>query len=142
MFGFFKKCQSLASIANVSKLAISISLKTSHAWLDLLLSSDSNAIPTRNHLFHKRTLTHLAKLAKYLVWLNDWVFACKLSGCGFDSRRWHLSFRCCVCFEQDVPWHSGNYRVEIHSETRTWHDNNIQSILINLNTEKKNQRLR
>ena len=25
-----------------------------------------------------------------------------------------------------VPWHSGNYRVQIHSETRTWHDNNIQ----------------
>ena len=25
-----------------------------------------------------------------------------------------------------VPWHSGNYRVQIHSETRAWHDNNIQ----------------
>ena len=32
------------------------------------------------------------------------------------------------CFEQRVPWHSGNYRVWIHSEMRTWHDNNIQSI--------------
>ena len=30
-------------------------------------------------------------------------------------------------FEQGVPWHSGNYRVRIHSETRTWHDKNIQS---------------
>ena len=26
-----------------------------------------------------------------------------------------------------VPWHSGNYRVLIHSETRTWHDKNMQS---------------
>ena len=28
--------------------------------------------------------------------------------------------------EQDVPWHSSNYRVWIHSETRTWHNENIQ----------------
>ena len=28
---------------------------------------------------------------------------------------------------QAVPWHSGSYRVWIHSETRTWHDNNIHS---------------
>ena len=27
-----------------------------------------------------------------------------------------------------VSWHSGNYRVWIHSETRTWHVKNIQSI--------------
>ena len=32
------------------------------------------------------------------------------------------------CFEQGVPWHSGNYRVWIHSQTRTWHDKKIQSI--------------
>ena len=30
-------------------------------------------------------------------------------------------------FKQGVPWYSGNYRVWIHSETRTWHDKNIQS---------------
>ena len=29
--------------------------------------------------------------------------------------------------EQGVPWHSGNYRVLIHSDTRTWRDKNIQS---------------
>ena len=28
--------------------------------------------------------------------------------------------------ECGVPWHSGNYRVWIHSETHTWHDKNIQ----------------
>ena len=37
-----------------------------------------------------------------------------------------MNFRFCVCFEQGVPWHSGNYGVWIHSETRTWHDKNIQ----------------
>ena len=46
---------------------------------------------------------------------------------GSESRRCHLSFRYCACFEQGVPWHSGNCRVWIHSETRTWHGNNIQS---------------
>ena len=29
--------------------------------------------------------------------------------------------------QQGVPWHSGNYRVWIHSETHTWHDKSIQS---------------
>ena len=28
--------------------------------------------------------------------------------------------------EQGVPWRSGNYSVQIHSETRTWNDKNIQ----------------
>ena len=39
----------------------------------------------------------------------------------------HLNFRFPACFEQGVLWHSGNYRVWIHSEKCTWHDNNIQS---------------
>ena len=39
----------------------------------------------------------------------------------------NLNFRFPTCFEQGVPWHSGNYRVWIHSESRTWHDKNIQS---------------
>ena len=30
-------------------------------------------------------------------------------------------------FQQGIPWHSGNYRVWIHSETCAWHDKNIQS---------------
>ena len=34
----------------------------------------------------------------------------------------HLNFRFRACFELRVPWHSGNYRVWIHSETRLWHD--------------------
>ena len=60
------------------------------------------------------------------VWLNGWVFVYELSGCGFESRCSHLNFRFCACFELGVPWHSGNYRVWIGSETRTWHDKNIQ----------------
>ena len=51
----------------------------------------------------------------------------KPSGCGFKSRYSHLNFRYRACLEQGVPWNSGNYRVSIHSETRTWHDKNIQS---------------
>ena len=58
------------------------------------------------------------------VWLNGWVFVYELSGCGFESSCNHLNFRFRACFEQGVPWHSGNYRVWIHSETRTWHDKN------------------
>ena len=38
-----------------------------------------------------------------------------------------LDFRFHACFMERVPWHSGNYRVWIHSETCMWHDKNIQS---------------
>ena len=65
---------------------------------------DCNWTRTHNHLVRKRTLNHLAKLA-----------SCS-----------HLNFRFCACFEQGFLWHPGNYRVWIHSETRTWHDKNIQ----------------
>ena len=56
---------------------------------------------TQNHLVLKRTLNHRT--------LNS-----------------HFTFRFCACFEEGVPWHSGNCRVWIHSRTRTWHDKNIQ----------------
>ena len=62
------------------------------------------------------------------VWLNGWAFVYEVSGCGFESRCSHLNFRCRVSFEQGVPWHSGNYTVSIHSDARTWHDKNIQSL--------------
>ena len=61
------------------------------------------------------------------VWLNGWVFIYELSGCGFESSCSHLNCWFCTCFEQGVPWNSNNYRVWIHSETRTWHGMNIQS---------------
>ena len=47
---------------------------------------------------------------------NGWVFVYELSGSGFESSCSHLNFRFRSCFEQGVPWHSGNYRVWIHSE--------------------------
>ena len=55
------------------------------------------------------------------IWRNDWVFVYELNSCGFESRCSHVNFRFCACFEQGVPWHSGNYRVWIHSET-DWRD--------------------
>ena len=72
-------------------------------------------------------LNHLASLVK---WLS---FVYELSGSGFESSCSHLNFMVHACFEQGVPWHSGNYRVWIHSETRKWHDKNIQS---NARTDK------
>ena len=60
------------------------------------------------------------------VWLNGWVFVYELIVCRFESRCGHLNSRFCACFEQRLPWHSGNYRVWIHPETRTWHDKNVQ----------------
>ena len=65
-----------------------------------------------------------------IIWpvqLNGWVFVYELSGCGFESHCSHLKFRIRACFEQGVPWHSGNYRVWIHFEMHMWHDKNIQS---------------
>ena len=62
------------------------------------------------------------------VWLNGWMFVYELSVSGFESSCSHLNFRFRTCFEQEVPWHSGNYRVWIHSETRTLHEKNIQSV--------------
>ena len=47
------------------------------------------------------------------------MFICELTGCGFESSCSHSNFRFWACFEQGVLWHSGNYRVWIHSETLT-----------------------
>ena len=43
----------------------------------------------------------------------------ELSGWGFEFYCCHLNFRYRACFEKGVPYHSVNYRVQIHSETRT-----------------------
>ena len=55
------------------------------------------------------------------------MFLYELSGFGWKSSCSHFIFRISACFGQGVPWHSGNYRVWIHSEMRTWHDKNMQS---------------
>ena len=41
--------------------------------------------------------------------LYGWVFAYELRGCEFEFRCFHLNFKYRACFEQVVPWHSGNY---------------------------------
>ena len=69
---------------------------------------DSNGIQTYNYLVRKRKINHFAKLTKW--------FICVVST--------YLNFR------YHVPWHLGNYRVYIHSEMRTWHDNDIQGLHI------------
>ena len=84
---------------------------------------DCNWSRTHNHLVHKRTLNHLDN---WTVGLNGWVFVYELNSCWFENSCSYLNFRFRACFEQGVPWHSGNYRVWIHPETRTWHDKNIQ----------------
>ena len=52
----------------------------------------------------------------------------ELSGWEFESGCRHLKFRYCTCFEKGFPWCSGNYRVQMHSKTRMWHDKNTQSM--------------
>ena len=74
---------------------------------------------------HKNRRQSNYKTSK-MVWLNGWVFVYEISGYGFESRCSHLNFRFRACFEQGAPRHSGNYRVWISSEMRTWHDKNIQ----------------
>ena len=84
-----------------------------------------------------RTYSQLDRTNKYsehisIIWSvrrNGWVFVYELSGSGFESSCSHWNFRLRTCFEQGVPWHSGNYRMWIHSEMRTWHDKNIQLFL-------------
>ena len=62
----------------------------------------------------------------FLTGINGWGFFCKISGCGIDSCCSYLNFRYRGCFEQGAPWHSDNYRVYMHSKTRTWHDKKRQ----------------
>ena len=82
-----------------------------------------------------RTYSQIHHTYKYsqhssIIWpvgLNGLVFVYELRGCGFEFSCSHLNFRFLPCFEQGLPWHSGNYRVFIQSETSTWHEKNIQS---------------
>ena len=53
------------------------------------------------------------------------VFVLELSGCGFESHCSYLIFRYRAYFKQEDPWHSGNYIVYIHCETRAWRDKDI-----------------
>ena len=63
------------------------------------------------------TQTRAQSIGSLAKWL---MFIYKLSYSGFKSSYCHLIFRFCAYFKGGVPWHSCNYRVCIHSETRTW----------------------
>ena len=74
----------------------------------------------------------------YLPWIYIFFHIFCVTATGFEpTTTWFVSeslfwiplqsFKLCACFQQGVTWHSGYCRVWIHSKTRTWHDNNIQS---------------
>ena len=87
---------------------------------------------TFSQMHHKNKYSQHSSIIKKIkkirpVWLNGWVSVYELSVCEFKSSCSHLNFRFHSCFKQGASWHSGNYRVWIHSETCMWHDKNIQS---------------
>ena len=46
---------------------------------------------------------------------NGSEFLYELSGCGFESRCSDLKFRYDICLDEEVPLHSGKYKLRIHS---------------------------
>ena len=69
-----------------------------------------------------RTQNHLVRNEHWPVWPNGWVFVNNgLSGSGCSCS--HLNFRFRACFEQGRKI-DGRF----HSETRKWHDKNIQCL--------------
>ena len=115
-------CHVTYALQSESTLYSSLSVKEflPRSRLEIWSLSDCNWTRTHNHLVHKGTLNHLAKLAKWL----SCVVSTYLYGAFISCS--HLTFRFRACFEQGIPWHPGKSRVRIHSETRTWHDKNIQ----------------
>ena len=85
---------------------------------------DCNWSRAQNHLVLKRTLNNLAKLASLAKWLNVclrtkwfWVRA-QLQSLKLQISHL-LQARSSLIFRLLQSW--------IHSETRTWHDKNIQT---------------
>ena len=108
-FGFLRKILVISKVGEIGHFGT----QNQHTWAFLLF-------------FSLNRLWSCTWSYTLLIWPNCWVFVYELSGSGFESSCSHLNFRFRSCFEQGVPWHSGNYRVWIHSETRTWHHKNIQ----------------
>ena len=121
----FRSESTLYSCLNVKELP---ARSKQHIWS----LTDSNRIRTHNHLVRKRTLIHLAKLAKWFscvvrtylysqmhrtqkysphssiicpVWRNGWVFVYELKGCGFESRCCHFNFRYGAFFDMNPTTH-------------------------------------
>ena len=69
-------------------------------------------------------MCHTDKYCEYTAQLfGPLMFIYEVSECDIESSWCHWNFRYCSCFKQGVPWHLGNYRVYIYSETSMWHDN-------------------
>ena len=79
--------------------------------------------------FHQYSIcdSNVIRTHNYLV-CNGWMFVFELSGCGFESRCYHLNFKIAPASSKKFLDIQVNYTVWIHFETCTWHDNNIQSI--------------
>ena len=90
--------------------------------------SDSDVTRTHNHLVRKRTLNHLAKLAKWLSCVVS-TFLYGAFDCMLLSQLDHLAGLADggLTLSKEFLDIQANYRVWIHSETRTWHDNKVQS---------------
>ena len=91
-------CNVLCQISREYWVIQEIVLRESWAALikHKILLSDCSWTRTQNQLVRKWTLNHLAELR----------------GSGFESSCSHLNFRLRACFEQRVPWHSGNCSVD------------------------------
>ena len=70
---------------------------------DMSSFSDSNEIRTHNHVFHKRTLNHLAKLAKWLSFVVSTylygAFDCMLLSCHMCVLEWIYTLQLPECQE-------------------------------------------
>ena len=91
-----------------------------------------NMIRTYSQIHHTYKYSEHSSII-WSLWPNDLVFVYKIIDYGFQSTCSPFNFRFRACYKQGISFHSGNYRVSIHSETHTWHDKNIQS---NASTDK------
>ena len=91
---------------------------------NLLEYSLSKGLTLLSHFSFSENDFHLDFFENLLV-ISSCVFVYELSGCRFEPHCCPLNFRYGACFEQGVLEIEANYRVWIHSETLTWHDNNI-----------------
>ena len=65
------------------------------------------------------------------VRVSEWIHTlqlpeCKGTPCSKQERYLKFVYELSGCGTQVTKWHSGNHRVWIHSEIRTWHDKNLQ----------------
>ena len=111
----------MASISSIEFLEIQENIEC-----EFTLTCLHGMIKTYSQMHHTDKYSELSSII-WSVWPNGWVFVYELSGCGFASRCIILNFSYSAYFQQGVAWHSGKYRVWIHSDMHTWHEKKIQS---------------